>query len=154
MKRFVAVVLASLMFLSTSAFASESLKYDMGSVLQQRVKHLNTLQLKRLKRAVKHHDLSTVQAMLKLNRHDIQKLNRLGKQKRMKLSRADKMKLFGSTHAKTMMLSTHEQAKTEGAFWWIVWVVLFGWASSVANAPAPGEHTYGPGTPAYYPVFN
>ena len=108
MKRFVAVVLAAMMFLSTSAFASESLKYDMGSVLQQRMKQLNKTQLKHLKRAVKHHDLATVQAMLKLNKQDIKKLNRLGKQKMMKLSQADKKKLFGSSHAKTMMLSTHE----------------------------------------------
>ena len=130
MKRFVAVLLASLMLLSTSAFASESLKYDMGSVLQQRVKHLNKAQRKQLKRATQHQDLATIQALLKLNRHDIQKLNRIGKQKVMKLSRADKMKLFGSSHAKTTMLSTHEQAKTEGAFWFFWVLYAAAWAAT------------------------
>ena len=138
MKRFVAVVLAAMMFLSTSAFASESLKYDMGSVLHQRVKHLNTLQIKRLKRAVKHHDLATVQAMLKLNKQEIKKLNRLGKQKMMKLSQADKMKLFGSSHAKTMMLSTHEQAKTEGAFWG--WIAVFVISSFLSGCSRHRSH--------------
>jgi len=35
------------------------------------------------------------------------------------------------------MLSTHEQAQTQGVFWWgIIFAIALGWVSSVANAPA------------------
>ena len=67
-------------------------------------------------KAAKAGDIATVTAMLKLNKHDISVLQKAGK-KAMKLSRADQKKLFGSKAVNAHMLSTHEQAQTQGAFW-------------------------------------
>jgi len=117
MKRFLAIVVSALMFFGSTAYASESLKYNTAGMLKQRIAHMSPAQKLRLKKAIQHHDLATAQAMLKLNKQDIRQLNRLGKQQMMKLSKADQMKLFGKAHAKTMMIGTHEQAQTEGAWW-------------------------------------
>ena len=65
---------------------------------------------------------------------------------------ADTQKMLseaGIDASKVSVLDNGEMVKTEGEFWPIVVALVWGWASSVANAPAVGGQTYGGTTGGY-----
>lgn len=60
----------------------------------------------------------------------------------MTMSKADAQQMFdkaGIDMSKVTVLDNGEMAKTEGEWWNFIIPIFLGWASSIANAPGPGE---------------
>ncbi|KIM09631.1 MAG: hypothetical protein KU38_08805 [Sulfurovum sp. FS08-3] len=65
------------------------------------------------------------------------------------LSPSDTHMLFGQNTHRVTMLNQVEMKNTEGEWGWFI-PLFFGWATSIANAPAPKSPTYHGTIPSHY----